>query len=338
MTDILSNLPTLIATSVVRGSDKGQSHGGVYTIDLARQRVKQRIDWNTSDIDFSGTGSDRGLRGIEFFEREIFIAASDQLFCYSPDFKLVAAFRNPYLRHCHEISRRDNILFLTSTAYDCLLTFDLLSRTFVQGIFFSRKDGRWSARPFDPMSGTGPKRSNVYHINMVHVARHKVYLSGLHTRSLLHLHNDMSVKEVCDLPAGTHNAQPFGNGVIYNDTRNNSLAYLEHGVIRCNLPIIRYPKESLQCVGVDDSRIARQAFARGLCALDDRYVVGGSSPSTISVYDLWHNRRVASVNLTSDVRNAIHGLEVCPLSLLPEPTQNETMRTPVSSSANWKKL
>jgi hypothetical protein len=338
MTDILSNLPTLIATSVVRGSDKGRSHGGVYTIDLARQRVRQCIDWNTSDIDFSGTGSDRGLRGIEFFDGEIFIAASDQLFCYSADFKLVAAFRNPYLRHCHEISRRDNVLFLTSTAYDCLLTFDLLSRTFIQGIFFSRSNGKWTARPFDPMTAAGPQRSNRHHINMVHVAGHCVYLSGLHTGSLLQLNHDMSIKRVCNLPAGTHNAQPFGNGVIYNDTRNNALAYLERGAIRCNLPIIRYPKESLQSVGVDDSRIARQAFGRGLCTLDDRYVAGGSSPSTISVYDLWDNRRVASVKLTSDIRNAIHGLEVWPLSLLPEPTQNETIRAPLSSTAHWKKL
>ena len=47
-------LPKLIATSVVRGSEKGQSHGGVYIVDFAEQRVDQKIDWNTSDIDFTG--------------------------------------------------------------------------------------------------------------------------------------------------------------------------------------------------------------------------------------------------------------------------------------------
>ena len=31
MTDVL---PKLLATSVVRGSEKGQSHGGVYLIDF----------------------------------------------------------------------------------------------------------------------------------------------------------------------------------------------------------------------------------------------------------------------------------------------------------------
>ena len=60
------NLPKLIATSVVRGSEKGQSHGGVYTIDFNSQDEEQHIDWNAGDIDYSGLGWDRGLRGIEF--------------------------------------------------------------------------------------------------------------------------------------------------------------------------------------------------------------------------------------------------------------------------------
>ena len=70
-------LPTLIATSVVRGSQKGQSHGGVYLIDFQNQKVDQKIDWNSGDIDFSGRGWDRGLRGIEFTEDAVWIAASD---------------------------------------------------------------------------------------------------------------------------------------------------------------------------------------------------------------------------------------------------------------------
>ncbi len=110
-----AQLPKLVATSVVRGSEKGQSHGGVYLIDFAEQRVEQKIDWNTGAIDFAGRGWDRGLRGIEFTDDAIWIAASDELFCYSPDFELIDSYRNDYLRHCHEICRRDNLLFLTST-------------------------------------------------------------------------------------------------------------------------------------------------------------------------------------------------------------------------------
>jgi hypothetical protein len=63
---------------------------------------------------------------------------------------------------------------------------------------------------------------------------------------------------------------------------------------------------------VDTSGLARQAFARGLCVLSDTLIAGGSSPSTITIYDLAANTGVVSVALTMDVRNAIHGLEVWP--------------------------
>jgi hypothetical protein len=64
----VSDIPPLIATSVVRGSEQGQSHGGVYLIDPSAQAVHQVLDWNTADIDWTGRGWDRGLRGVAFFE------------------------------------------------------------------------------------------------------------------------------------------------------------------------------------------------------------------------------------------------------------------------------
>ena len=94
-------LPTLIATSVVRGSEKGQSHGGVYLIDFQKTSTVQCIDWNDGSIDFTGRGWDRGLRGIEFYDGKIWIAASDELFCYDQKFKLVASFKNQYLSLIH---------------------------------------------------------------------------------------------------------------------------------------------------------------------------------------------------------------------------------------------
>ena len=83
--------PKLITSSVVRGSEKGQSHGGVYIVDFASQSVEQHIDWNKSDIDFAGRGWDRGLRGIEFSDDLVWIAASDELFAYNKNFQLVAS-------------------------------------------------------------------------------------------------------------------------------------------------------------------------------------------------------------------------------------------------------
>jgi len=78
------------------------------------------------------------------------------------------------------------------------------------------------------------------------------------------------------------------------------------------MPVPRYPETELLNSHLDESQIARQGFARGLCVLSDSIVAGGSSPSTVTLYNLATNERVASINLTMDVRNAIHGLEVWP--------------------------
>lgn len=78
------------------------------------------------------------------------------------------------------------------------------------------------------------------------------------------------------------------------------------------MPVPRYQESELEYRSQDTSGIARPSFARGLCVLSDSVVAGGSSPSTVTLYDLAGNEQLVSVNLSRDVRNAIHGLEVWP--------------------------
>lgn len=306
------HLPKLVATSVVRGSEKGQSHGGVYLIDFAEQRAEQKIDWNTGDIDFTGRGWDRGLRGIEFTDDAIWIAASDELFCYSPDFELIDSYRNDYLRHCHEICRRDNLLFLTSTGFDSIVAFDLHQRLFVWGLYISKNGQEWVGQAFDPRTRGGPAFVNSYHLNMVRVDQDGVSFSGLNTQALLALSSDLSVSEICSLPKGCHNAMPFQEGILLNDTAADAVRYVSQSAGQVSIPVPTFAIEELEFRGVDDSRIARQGFGRGLCVINDRLIAAGSSPSTVSIIDIKEGKRVTAVNLTMDIRNAIHGLECWP--------------------------
>ena len=43
------------------------------SINLDTDEILQPVDWNTMDIDWQGRGWDRGLRGIEFHEDQIYI-------------------------------------------------------------------------------------------------------------------------------------------------------------------------------------------------------------------------------------------------------------------------
>ncbi len=307
-----SKLPKLIATSVVRGSQQGESHGGIYIVDFENEHGDLRVDWNTSDIDFEGRGADRGLRGIAFDEDDIYVAASDELFCYDRDFKVEDSFRNRYLKHCHEISRKGEHIFLTSTGFDSLLAFNLETRRYDWGFKLEQTYGQWSGYTFDPLQTTGPAPVNDFHINMVHVDDSGIFLSGLKTESLLHLNHRWEVSEVCSLPAGTHNARPWREGVLFNDTASDRVRYVGRGGQQDAFRIPVYDDARIHFAGIDDSKVARQGFARGLAALDENRVVVGSSPSTISVYDFESKQMIRSVNLSMDVRNAIHGLEIWP--------------------------
>ena len=312
MPDNKPYLPRLVATSVVRGSEQGDSHGGIFTVDFDRQEASQHVDWNTSDIDFSGRGWDRGLRGIEFHNGDIYIAASDELFIYNRDFEIQRSFRNPYLKHCHEICKKDNLLFLTSTGYDSILVFNLKQEEFTRGLHVQKDRSDWELQQFNPGSTDGPGLANNLHLNMVCAQDTGVYFSGLRTGALLRLGKDFKVSETCNLPLGSHNAMPFRDGVLFNDTKADCVRYVGRNGGDRAFGIRRYPEEEIRFAGIDDSKIARQGFGRGLCPLSDRFIAGGSSPSTITIYDLYSGKEVVSVNLSMDIRNAIHGLEVWP--------------------------
>ncbi len=305
-------LPKLILTSVVRGSQQGESHGGIYTVDFEDQQGQQHVDWNTSDIDFEGRGADRGLRGIAFDGDEVYIAASDELFCYDQSFAIQNSYKNPYLKHTHEICRMERRLILTSTGFDSLLAFNLDTKKFDWGFQLRQEYGEWTGHTFNPQTNQGPRLVNDFHVNMVRVDDRGIFLSGLHTDGLLFLTSSNAIKIVCDLPAYTHNPQLWKDGVLFNDTASDCVRYVPQQGQEQAYKIITYEEKDIQFSGIDDSNIARQGFGRGLCTIGNRFVAGGSSPSTVTLYDFEAAMVVGSVNLTMDIRNAIHGLEVWP--------------------------
>ena len=303
----------LLATSVVRGSQQGESHGGVFLIDLANEQVDQVLDWNSPDIDWTGRCADRGLRGIAFDGDRVYIAASDELYAYTPDFAPIGSWRNPYLKHCHEIACYGRTLFLTSTGFDCILGFDMDSHAFSWGMHVQQAQYRFAAARFDPSGDGGPLRLNRLHINNVHGNEQGLYLCGLRSDGMLH-YNGRTITMAVTLPDGTHNAQPFRDGVLFNDSQAGVLRYTGRGEGTEDraMRVPRYGPEDMTNLRANDGQVARPGFARGLCVISDTVVAGGSSPSTVTLYDLRANKALVSVCLSRDVRNAIHGLEVWP--------------------------
>ena len=282
----------------------------MYLVDFGNDRAAQVLDWNTMGIDWQGRGWDRGLRGIGFDGETVYVAASDELFAYTPEFRLIASWRNRYLKHCHEICRHERTLFLTSTGFDSILGFDLDRKCFSWGLRLGTSGDGFVGQPFDPEFDSGPPPVNTLHLNNVHCGRGGMYLSGLRTMGVV-LFNGRELRRWVSLPAGVHNARPFRDGVLFNDTESDVVRFAGRTADRV-FPVPRYPAERLRNVDPADTRIARPAFGRGLCVIDEERFAAGSSPSTITIHDLRPDGRARQVTLSHDVRNSIHGLAVWP--------------------------
>ncbi len=313
----------MIVSSVVRSADQGQSHGGVYLVDMATGSVDQRIDWNAASIDWEGRGGDRGLRGIAFHRERVFLAASDEIFVFDRQLEPLGSFGNRYLRHCHEICVAGDRLFVTSTGFDSVLEYDLLAERFTRG-YVLRYGSAWKGRrrlgvrprpsfvSFDPEADDGPAAGDTIHINSVVAEASGLFCCGVNAGTLWRIGEDRLTR-YAHVPYGTHNARPFRAGALMNHTATDRVAYVDRrGRLLRSWPIKRYAREDLRHSDVTRD-MARQAFGRGLAVVGDGDTfVAGSSPATVSLYRFDPPEVIATVNLSMDLRNAIHGLEIWP--------------------------
>jgi hypothetical protein len=296
----------LLATLVVRGSNTLQSRGGVYLIDLEQQSVLQTLDWDTPGVSWRGSHHERGFRGIAFDKDTVFFAGGDELFAYSPDFQRIASWRNPYLKHCEEIAIHERTLFLASTGCDSILAFDLDRHEFHWAMQVKEKDFHFQGSIFDPRVDGGPLLLNKLNINNVYCDGNGMYISGLRTGGMLHF-NGKTVLMSAELPAGSHNARPFRDGVLFNDSAAQVLRYSgrnSDAEDRAMAAPVFAPSQ----LTATDNGVAAPGLTRGLCVLSGTVVAGGSSPATVSVYDLAANCRLLQVNLSMNQRSEIHGL------------------------------
>jgi hypothetical protein len=299
-----------LVSSVVRGARQGDSHGGLYVVDFATGSSQQVFDHNSSAINFDGRGADRGLRGIAIDEEKTYVAASDEVFIFSRDFRVIGSMKNPYLRHAHEIALSPHGLFVTSTGYDAILLFNLQSGQAVWGLKIEpQPGGQISGYSFDPQDVAGPAPLNLAHINMVGFDDAGLYLSGLRLEGLYRFDQDTGFKRLARTPLGTHNMQPWGNGFICNDTASNRVVWGDQESVT-TIALPQLPDRQIIWTIDRDERIARPYFARGLWHDGSMRAYGGMSPSTLVEYDLDRGVVANLVQLTPDVRNAIHG--VCP--------------------------
>lgn len=325
----MRRLPTVLVTDVVRSSRLGDSHGGVYLVDLETGETRKVIDWNDPSIDWSGRGGERGLRGIAIRDETIFIAAANEILAYDRRFRHIGSYMSRYLADCHEITIDGDRLLAASTGHDCVLELDIPSGRFVDATLVrwrldpatgepDLRSGRHplNVRRFDPQAENGPHRADTTHVNMAYREDGVTYVCGVNLTYVLAIEGNKFRLEG-RVPGWTHNARPWRDGIVFNSTDEDRVCFAtREGIIRASVPVPKYDDTTLEVKDVPTD-VARQGFGRGLIPWDgdpDRpgLLIGGSSPSTVNVYDIDRGEIVRTVNFGRDIRNAPHGLAIWP--------------------------
>ena len=211
-----SKLPKVICNTVVRYSQRGESHGKIYLVDLETDKFKEVFDWKDDSISWKDHGYDRGLRGIAINSNLIYVAAFDKILVFDKTFSLLETIRGNCLKACHEIFIEENNLYITSTRFNSILIYDLKSKSFIKGYYLKAsmllrlflkierkfleiitnkslkkkievifkfitskpKNCRPKLISFDPTVEKGPKQLDVHHINNVWKRNDSLYISG----------------------------------------------------------------------------------------------------------------------------------------------------------------
>jgi hypothetical protein len=282
-------------------------------LDLDSQSVLHTLDRDETDIDWSGMSGGRGLRGIGFDGDIVYVAAGAELLALTTKLSIIDSWRCPFLLDAHGMFVWERMLYITSATYDSIVGFDLDQRRFTWGMNVVRKGHQFAASGFDPTMEDGPLPLDKLHINNIHCNRHGMYVSGLRTGGMLHF-NGSHIRMAVELPANARDARPFRDGVLFNDSDAGALRYSGRGDSSEDraIPVpAREPDELTNAEAIDDG-VVRNGFARGLCVISDRIVAGGSSPATVTLYDLATKQMLGSVDITRDARESLHSIACWP--------------------------
>jgi hypothetical protein len=300
----------IAATFVIRGVRPGASHGGIYLVDPAGQRGAHVLDWTRPAIDWSGHGGGRGLRGLATHGKRVFVAGADELFEFTPGFDIVNVHASPYLRDAQAVACFESRVYVVSAAHDAVLALDIESGRFAWGLQIADDENGLRGAPFDPRSETGPTTAGRLRLNSLHCDPRGLFISGSRSQGLLHFDGRRIVRLVT-LPEGIHDARPWRDGVLFNDTEAEAVRFLTPQANRV-FEVPRYPEAELAPGSYEDTAVARQAYARGLCVLGDGVIAAASSPLTLSLHDLDSMKTTLRINLSTDVRQSVHTLAPWP--------------------------
>jgi hypothetical protein len=292
----------VLASSVIRSTTRGDSHGGLYVVDLEKKTSEQVLDWNYEKIRWEGKGGDRGLRGLIFHDGLLYAAGANELFVFK-DFVLVDQFTNVNLDGTHELAIYQDRIYNISNCFDAILVFDLRTKRWVNCIQHVKGD---VPRFYDPNVHL-LRHSDTMHLDSIRVIEGWIWYAGSTTEHLYGVNEETGKLVAIKLVhPNTHNAQFWKNGIVFNRSLEGDTTYQVGDRIAQKWPTPRRDRSTMTNANIPNDH-ARSEYTRGMVVAEDSIVVG-TSPATIHQFVLGRTEPVASVQITNDMRNSICGM------------------------------
>lgn len=250
----------LVATTVSRGVKQGD-HGALYLIDTETENCTQIIKY-ADEIDYSGRGGDRGLRGIARYGDSVYVCAASKVLVME-NALIINELEHPLLGYLHDIIVDEKGLMVVSTKYDCLLHYSFMLQRWDFGMYL---DEHQNMMWFDP-DRTTLSPNNKWHINSLS----DDFVCGLRLNKTISLGSSQDI----NVPLGTHNHRLIKGVHFYCDTDTNTVVYGEK----------KYTF----------SKKSKYTFLRGV-TWDSEHIIVGQTPASVHVFDYDLNL-IKSINL-----------------------------------------
>jgi hypothetical protein len=321
----MSELPKILVSSVIRATNKGDGHGGLYIVDLENSTYEQVLDWKYPHISWDSGGGDRGLRGLTFYKGELYAAGARSIFVFDENYELVRQYRHNLIDGTHELTRWGNMLFSISNEYDMIMAFDLEERQWPVAMQCNLDEEMFPLDPESPLvpevdengntiadenDPNSPKwmmveKRDTMHLDSLSVHEDWLFYAGSKTENMyaLNLHSAENRFQKLHFP-NTHNARPWKDGLVFNRSVESDTCYQVGNKLVKQWKTPLFPKP-IQHISPGDH--ARVGYTRGMVLTKDHVIVG-TSPGSVHAFSLDSNIPVRSVYLSDDVRNSVCGM------------------------------
>ena len=301
----------IICSTVVRAANQGDIHGGLYVIDVDSGEVLHHSPYAEDFVNDNERGGERGLRGIAVLDDRIILADSSGLIELDKEtYQIVKRFEdNKIFKSIHEICYFNDSIWVTSTAYDSIARIDLDFNLagFWEVVGESRSDYKMLSGLREINPGEAPEDDN-FHINSISANNNRLVFAGL----ISHLYDFDNMDVVVPMPmiqaskSFQHNFYEYPDISVVNLTSFGHVALIDNVDFSKSQAVI-LPKTKNAVYHADD--IAKANWNRGIARHNDLLFIG-SSPARIIIFNLKTNKIEKDIQLETDVRCCIHGLEV----------------------------